>query len=66
MWTSIKENTKEFYRLTIIRSRQNEESHEPIVRYVNELRYLIKDEIYMMKFWLVVEEYQLALRAKCF
>jgi len=46
---SVKEYTKEFYRL-FIRFGKNEESLEPIIRYVNGLSYAIQYEFHVLNF----------------
>jgi hypothetical protein len=44
---TVKEYTKEFYRLNI-RTGQREKDDEKVGRYINGLRYEIQDEISMM------------------
>jgi hypothetical protein len=60
---TVKEYTKEFYRLNI-RIEQREKGNEKFVRYINCLRYEIKDEINMMIVRIVEDVYQIALKAK--
>ena len=60
---TVKEYTKEFYRLDI-RSRHVDDDIEKIVRYINRLRSRIQDEISFFKLESVEETYQYALKAK--
>jgi hypothetical protein len=58
---SVKEYTKEFYRLNI-RARQKENEDEKTARYINGLRYEIQEEITMMSVSKVKDAYQVALK----
>jgi hypothetical protein len=60
---TIKEYTKEFYKLKI-RDGQRERDEEKVSRYINGLRYDIQDEISMAKVRTVEDVYQIALKAK--
>ena len=60
---SVKEYTKEFYRLDI-RSGHVDDDVEKIARYLNGLRSRIQDEISFVKLESVEEAYQYALKAK--
>ena len=60
---TVKEYTKEFYRLDI-RSRHVDDDVEKIVRYLNGLRSRIQDEISFVKLESVEEAYQYALKAE--
>ena len=53
----LKEYTNEFYRLDI-RSRQVDDYVEKIARYINGLRFGIRDEISFVKLESVEEAYQ--------
>jgi hypothetical protein len=60
---SMKEYTKEFYKLNIrVGHRENDE--EKVVRYINGLRYAIQDEINMMTMRTVEDDDQVALKAE--
>ena len=58
---TVKEYTKEFYRLDI-RSGHVDDDVEKIVRYINGLRFEIQDEISFVKLESVEEAYQYALK----
>lgn len=58
---TVKEYTKEFYRLDI-RSRHVDDYVENIARYINGLRSRIQDEISFVKLESVEEAYQYALK----
>ena len=60
---TVKEYTKEFYRLDI-RSGHVDDDVEKIARYINGLRSRIQDEISFVKLESVEEAYQYALKAK--
>ena len=60
---SVKEYTKEFYRLDII-SRHVDDDVEKIKRYLNGLRSRIQDEISFVKLESVEESYQYALKVE--
>ena len=60
---SVKEYTKEFYRLDII-SRHVDDDVEKIARYINGLRSRIQDEISFLELESVEEAYQYASKAK--
>jgi hypothetical protein len=60
---TVKEYTKEFYRLTI-RVGHIEEDVEKVVRYINGLRYDIQDEISILFLKTVEDAYQAALKAE--
>ena len=60
---TVKEYTKEFYRLDI-RSKHVDDDVEKIVRYINGLRSEIQDEISFLKLESVEEAYQYALKDK--
>ena len=60
---SVKEYTKEFYRLDI-RSGHVDDDVEKIARYINGLRSGIQDEISFVKLESVEEAYQYALKAE--
>ena len=53
---TVKEYTKEFYRLDI-RFRHVDDDVEKITRYINELRFGIKEEINFVKLESVEEAY---------
>ena len=59
----MKDYTEEFYRLDI-RSRHVDDEIEKVARYLNGLRYGIKDEMSFLKVDSVEEAYQYALKAK--
>eukprot|EP00253_Pinus_taeda_P016825 PITA_16825 len=54
---SVKEYTKEFYRL-IIRARHAEDDMEKVARYINGLRYDIQDEINLLSLKTIEDSYQ--------
>ena len=60
---SVKEYTKEFYRLDI-RSRHVDDDVEKIARYINGLRFGIQDEISFLRLESVEEAYQYALKVE--
>jgi hypothetical protein len=60
---TLKEYTKEFYRLNI-RTGQREKDDEIFSRYINGLRYEIQDEISMMTVKTMKHDYYIALRAE--
>jgi hypothetical protein len=60
---SVKEYTKEFYRLNI-RVGRKENEDEKTARYINGLRYEIQEEINMMFVSKVEDSYQAALKAE--
>ena len=60
---TMKEYTKEFYRLDI-RSGHVDDDVEKITRYINGLRYGVQDEISFVKLESVEEAYQYALKAE--
>ena len=60
---TVKEYTKEFYRLNI-RTGQKEKDDENFSRYINGLRYEIQDEISMMTMRIVEDAYQITLKAE--
>jgi uncharacterized protein YjbK len=60
---SMKEYTKEFYKLNI-REGHQESDDEKVSRYMNGLRYDIQDEMSMMIFRNVEDSYQMALKSK--
>eukprot|EP00253_Pinus_taeda_P024622 PITA_24622 len=60
---SIKEYTKEFYRLSI-RTRHVEYDLEKVARYVNGLRYEIQDEISLLSLKTVEDAYQASQKAE--
>ena len=60
---SVKDYTKEFYKLTI-RFGHRELSKEKIAQYVNGLRFNIQDEVGMMKIESIEEAYQYALKVE--
>ena len=60
---SMKDYTKEFYRLTI-RTRHTKLSKEKVAWYVNGLRFNIQDEVGMLKIDSVEDAYQYVLKAE--
>ena len=60
---SMKDYTKEFYKLTI-QSRHRELSKEKVAQYVNVLRFNIQDEIGVLKIESIEDAYQYALKAE--
>jgi hypothetical protein len=60
---TVKEYTKEFYRLNI-RAGHRESNDEKVVRYMNGLRYKIQDEMIMMTIQTVEDAYEMALKAE--
>jgi hypothetical protein len=60
---SVKEYTKEFYKLNI-RAGHRESDDEKVARYMNVLRYDIQDEMSMMIIQTVEDAYQMALKAE--
>jgi uncharacterized protein YjbK len=60
---TMKEYTKEFYRLNI-RTGQREKDDEKVARYINGLRYEIQDEISMMTVRTVEDAYHISLKAE--
>jgi hypothetical protein len=59
----VKEYIEEFYKLNI-RSRQMERDEEKVARYINGLRYEIKDELSMTIVNTVEDVYRMALKAE--
>jgi hypothetical protein len=59
---SVKEYTKEFYKLNI-KTRQRERDEEKVVKYINGMRCEIHDEINMISVRKVEEAYQYALKS---
>jgi hypothetical protein len=59
----MKEYTEEFYRLNI-RAGHHESTEETVGRYINGLRYEIKDEIIMIIVRIVEDAYQIELKAE--
>ena len=59
----MKEYTEEFYRLNI-RASHRESNDEKVARYMNGLRYEIRDELNLATTRMVEDAYQLALKAK--
>jgi hypothetical protein len=57
---SMKEYTKEFYKLNI-RGGHRENDEEKVSKYINGLRYEIQDEINMMKMKTIEDAYQVSL-----
>ena len=57
----MKEFTEEFYRLSI-RLGHTDEGEKVVARYVNGLKYAIQDELSLLRFIIVREAYQLALK----
>jgi hypothetical protein len=60
---TVKEYTKEFYRLNI-RAGHRESDGEKVSRYMNGLRYEIQDEMSMVTIRMVEDAYQMALKAE--
>jgi hypothetical protein len=60
---SVKEYTKEFYRINI-RAGHRENDDEKVSKYMNGLQYDIQDEMSMMTTRNVEDAYQMALKAK--
>ena len=60
---TVKEYTKEFYRLNI-KTGQREKDEEKVSRYINGLRYEIQDEINMMSVRKVEDAYQFSLKQR--
>ena len=60
---SVKEYTKDFYKLNI-RASHHESDDEKVARYMNGLRYDIQDEMSMMKIRNVEDAYQMSLKAE--
>jgi uncharacterized protein YjbK len=60
---TVKEYTKEFYRLNI-RAGHHESDDEKVTRYMNGMRYDIQDEMSMMTIRMMEDAYQMALKAK--
>ena len=60
---SVKEYTKEFYKLDIIFGHVDDEV-EKVARYLNGLRISIQDEISYVKIDSVEEAYQFSLKAE--
>jgi uncharacterized protein YjbK len=60
---SVKEYTKEFYRLNI-RAGQKENEDEKIARYINGMRYELQEDIIMMSVRTVEDSYQATLKAE--
>ena len=59
----VKEYTEEFYRLNI-RAGHRESNDEKVARYMNGLRYEIRDEMSMETIRMVEDAYQMALKAE--
>jgi hypothetical protein len=60
---SLKEYTKEFYKLNI-RARNRENDEEKVAMYINGLRYEIQDEISLVTMRTIEDAFQIALKAK--
>jgi uncharacterized protein YjbK len=60
---TVKEYTEEFYRLNI-RESHRESDDEKVARYLNGLRYDIKDELSMVTIRTVEDAYHMALKAE--
>jgi uncharacterized protein YjbK len=60
---TLKEDTEEFYRLNI-RVGHRESDDEKVARYMNGLRYDIRDEISMVNIQTMEDSYQMALKAE--
>jgi hypothetical protein len=60
---TMKEYTKEFYRLNIRVSR-HERDDEKVARYMNGLRYEIQDEMSMVTIRNVEDSYEIASKAE--
>jgi len=60
---SVKAYTEEFYKLTI-RMGHIEENMEKVARYINGLKFNIRDEIDLLSPRTIEEAYQIALKAK--
>jgi hypothetical protein len=60
---SVKEYTKEFYRINI-REGHQESDDEKVVKYMNGLRYDIQDEMRMMTIQTIEYSYQMALKVE--
>jgi len=60
---SVKEYTKEFYRLSI-REGHAEDDMEKVARYINGLRYDIQDEISLLSLKTIEDAYQVGLKAE--
>jgi hypothetical protein len=60
---TVKEYTKEFYKLNI-RAGHQESDDEKVARYLNGLRYDIQDELSMVTICTVEDAYQMALKAE--
>eukprot|EP00253_Pinus_taeda_P011709 PITA_11709 len=60
---SVKEYTKEFYRLSI-RVGHAEDDMEKVARYINGLRYDIQDEINLLSLKTIEDAYQAGLKAE--
>jgi uncharacterized protein YjbK len=58
---TVKEYTKEFYRLNI-QAGHRESDDEKVARYLNELRYDIQDELSMVTIQTVEDAYEMALK----
>ena len=58
---TVKEYTKEFYRLNII-TGEWERDEEKVTRYINGLRYEIQDELSMVSVRTVEDAYQFSLK----
>ena len=59
----VKEYTEEFFRLNIMAGHW-ESDDEKVSRYMNGLRYDIKDEMSMVTIRMVEDSYQMALKAE--
>jgi hypothetical protein len=60
---TVKEYTEEFYRLNI-QAGHRESDDEKVARYLNGLRYDIRDELSMLTIRTVEDAYQMALKAE--
>jgi uncharacterized protein YjbK len=60
---TVKEYTKEFYKLNI-RAGHRESDNKKVSRYMNGLRYDIRDEMRMVTIRTVEDAYQMALKAE--
>jgi hypothetical protein len=60
---SLKEYTEEFYRINI-KAGHREKNDEKVARYMNGLRYDIKDEMIMMTIGNVEDSYQISLKSE--
>ena len=60
---TVKEYTKEFYKLSI-RAGHAEDDVEKVARYINGLRYDIQDEISLLSLKTIEDAYQATLKAE--